>query len=118
MIILNSKTVKGMIQGIDKNIGYNKFSKMIDKEKSLYELEKMILKLFFYFKPSWDIEVSFMLLCYSYDFDKEDLFGILRAINPGKGSIVKDSDLIRFMYRGDKKFKRAKPKEVSYLFRR
>lgn len=118
MEIQNSKTIKKILDDKYYKLPYKEFSKLIKKNKKLYDTEKVFLKLHHQLNFSWDIEIEFFLIAYSYELTKEEFFGVLYAINPQPKQVINSEDLKRLFYDGEKMFEPCNVKEIAYLFRR
>lgn len=116
--IKKARTIKGILDDKYLKMPYKEFSKLIKKSKILYDTEKVFLKLYHQLDFTWDIEVEFFLLAYSYELTKEEFYGVLYTINPQSNQVITGNDLKKLFYDGEKIFEPCEIKDIADLFRR
>ena len=97
-------TLKELIPKEIWDLEWQEFSKSIKKHKKLFQREKIFILLFKKFKPTWDIALDGIWAVDALKLNKKHIFGLIKAINPQFGDLIKADDIYEHIKRDRLKF--------------
>lgn len=87
-LVKGQQTLKKLIPDEIWALDWSDFFAKIRRHKNLQPVEKIFLMLFKKYSPNWDITQDSVWALDILKFKKDDVFGLIKVINPGFGILI------------------------------